>query len=299
MKHFGINQTLRAGVIGLCLTGSMTASAMLPIAEYMFDEPGGVYATNTGTSSVTTPLEMFNNGVLADTHGPGFAKGGLDQRFVNGSTSGQAQLTTGGNTTTIDDNNLDAFVSFTLMGWMKSETVDGANTVVGNERRLVGKWDFSSDGYMLEGGESGPSQNYLRLRVGGSSVVSGANWGDLNQWTFFAVTYDGSLGTNNVNFYKGTQPGGENNAALVSTTTLAAGTVVDNGNALVVGGRQGGNAARSFDGIMDAVRIFGSQSDSSGALSLSEIQFWQSQVPEPSAVLLLSVGGVLLLRRRS
>jgi hypothetical protein len=139
-----------------------------------------------------------------------------------------------------------------------------------------------------------------------NAQVSGPGYGNVNNWTFFAVTYDGSLvpGIENVKFYRGDFSGGESNAVLVSSHTLrdsnndpVNGSVGDDNQRLNIGQRPVG--VGMFDGWLDVLRIFGSKTDGSGALSLGEIQYWQSQVPEPSVAVLLAVAGCLLLRRRS
>src|ERR1043166_6212321 len=99
----------------LMAASALSGTAATPIHQYYFEEPGSTFATNSGSSSVLIPLEMLKNGLWNDSHGPGVAGYGLDQRFVDGSTSGEAQHTTGQNAVTVDDNNLDNFVSFTLM----------------------------------------------------------------------------------------------------------------------------------------------------------------------------------------
>src|ERR1051325_6144156 len=242
----------------LIAVGGFSADAAVPIAEYKFDEPGGVYATNTGSSSVTTPLEMLSNGAQNNNHGVGVADGGLDISTASGNYPGNAQHTTGGNVTPVDDNNLDSLVSFTLMGWMKRN----AATVVGNQNVLLQKYNGSSTGFRLAGSESGPSQDYLRLFVDGSSVLSGNAYSNVNQWTFFAVTYDGSIAAKNVNFYIGRLSGNNSNAVLVSTDTLNEGTVADTSDFLTLGSLPGGTT-RNFNGSLDVIRIFGSQTDNS------------------------------------
>jgi hypothetical protein len=297
MNRLGKWKVLAALASGVIAWTAARADASKPIKEFLFDEPAGFNALNTGSSSTLAPaLEMIKNtnGVenLNNSHGLGVAGGGLDQSFVDGSTSGQAQDTGGGNNFAINDTNVNNLASFTLMGWMKR---DGAS-VVGNERRIVYKSNGTA-GFRLEGGESG-SQDYLRLWVDGSTVLSGNAYSSVNEWTYFAVTYDGTIATNNVNFYIGTLSGGNSNAVLVNTTTLNQGTTDNNGDLFAVGGIAGGNISRSFDGSLDVIRVFGSHTDNSGALSLSQIQVWQSDIPEPSIAMLFGVSGLLLWRVR-
>ena len=277
----------RTAIVVAIMARTLSAQAARPIDEFLFDEPAGFFATNSGSSSVIVPLEMLKNGSWHDSHGPGLANGGLDQSFADGSNAGSAQQTTLQNTFTIDDNNIDTLKSFTLMGWLKS---DGVPSPGGN---LFLKHD-GANGFGLNAGGGG-----LGLLVDGGAASSAAAYTTSDQWTFFAATYDGTIVANNVKFYKGTATGNFSNAVLVSTHTLNQGTVNDSGEALVLAGRGGGNTPfYTFDGVVDVMRIFGSKTDDSGVLSLGEIQFWQTQIPEPSTVALLALGGLLILRRK-
>jgi len=132
----------------------------------------------------------------------------------------------------------------------------------------------------------------LRLRVDAAGVVVsgvGTYPADGNELVFVAVSYDGTKTSSNVLFYRGTAA---TSLSLVSTVTLNEGTVDTFPGRLAVGGRSGFNGPRTFHGIMDNVRIFGSKTDATGALSLAEIdEVFQGDFTEE-----VPAGTVILIR---
>jgi hypothetical protein len=101
------------------------------------------------------------------------------------------------------------------------------------------------------------------------SAISTA-WNQTEQWVFFAITYDGTASSNNVRFYKGGKTG---EVTLVVTATLNAGVVVETINPFIVGNAAGAvNNNRSFKGILDNVRIYGSTTDGSGVLAIGQLE---------------------------
>ena len=262
MKSIMLHSRILIGVVTLAIAGATAGFSASPIVEYLFEESGTV-ASNTG-SAASADLTLGKNGATSDTHSPeGDGYSGLralDHRF--GDTAIGARGVSG------NVPELDGLDSFTLMGWYDSERSDGW---VGNERRLFDTGASDTFTFRLEGGESGPGQDMLRLRIGGNTVVSGAGTypDDGNEYVFFAVTYDGSQASDNVLFYRGndsTEP------SVVATVSLNAGPVPVRTNFVVaVGGRIGFNGPRTFHGLLDNARIFGSTTDASGALSDLEI----------------------------
>jgi hypothetical protein len=133
---------------------------------------------------------------------------------------------------------------------------------------------------------------------GGSTTLT-------QQWVFFAISYDGTLTSNNVNFYSGTIG---STVSLINQGTINAGAITDDAVGFALG--NGWNAfSRPFDGLMDNVRIFGSKTDATGVLGLSDLQYIQSQdlnnealaiVPEPGSATMIASGIALLglVRRR-
>jgi hypothetical protein len=94
-------------------------------------------------------------------------------------------------------------------------------------------------------------------------------------WRFFAVTYDSTLGSGQVKWYFGTA---SSNAALSDTDDYAQGAVDPNiGPNCTIGhfntATRAGATDRMFRGLIDDIRIYGSQTSSGeGALSLEQIE---------------------------
>jgi hypothetical protein len=148
-------------------------------------------------------------------------------------------------------------------------------------------------GFALADGGSGTLILYVN-GTGGFSSTSFTSGGDV--WTFFAVSYDGTLTSNNLNFYRGTTTTGV--VQVGSAVTLNKGVVANDTNGLSIGNN---NAAfnRPYDGLLDNMRIFGSSTDGSGVVSLATLESYRANdllaIPEPSTgVLLLGSFAILL-----
>jgi hypothetical protein len=76
------------------------------------------------------------------------------------------------------------------------------------------------------------------------------------------------------------------------------GTIANNTAGLTVGNYADTSIQRPFDGLLDNMRIFGSTTDASGALSLAELETIRAAdiIPEPGAVWLLLIGGLMAWR---
>jgi hypothetical protein len=106
---------------------------------------------------------------------------------------------------------------------------------------------------------------------GGGNPESEQSYFSEDQWVFFAITYDSTLSSDNMKFYQGTT---SQSVALVFTATVNGGAIRNAGNLLVLG--NGANAVRAFPALFDNMRIFGSKSADSGALTLAEIEAYRS-----------------------
>ncbi len=281
------------GVGLLCALFVAQGRAAAPLVEYYFDETGTT-VTNSGSLAPGLNATMYVNPgwVVSNLHGVGVAGGSLDQRSINRTTTNATAANTSGS--------LGALQSLTIMGWFKTE----AGKSYDDDSWLVGYGDKSS-GFGLavpNVGGGGSGTNQLKFRINNASVSGvSSSFADGTNWTFFALTYNGfgSGSDYRTKFYWGTLGGGNSNASFLSEVW----TAPTNVPAAAVGLFIGANCnlpSRTFVGEMDVVRVFGSTTDASGVLSLSEIQTWQSQlasIPEPSAALLVGAGALLVVLR--
>lgn len=87
-------------------------------------------------------------------------------------------------------------------------------------------------------------------------------------WVFFAMTYNGAGGANNVKYYGA-------NSLNSSVQQLAVGTLGGPNTGNVSSGIDIGNTfggIRPFDGLLDNIRLHGSKTDATGALDLTALQ---------------------------
>jgi hypothetical protein len=287
---------------------SVSRAAPLPILEYKFDTlvpstTSDVASTGTNTTAVTMRDISGNPADRRGVGGSGVSGLATDFAFANNQVSsmGSAAGTALGRADQADIASVDGLMSFTVQGWIKPDEAPG-----GSARIISNISDSNTKGFEFG---VGSASNKLRLSINTSLAgtasqlvdsAADANYASTTQWTFFACSYDGSLTSNNVKFYVGTAG---TPVTLVSTATLNMGTVPDDST----GGLTIGNytntpsgSGRTYDGLLDNIRIFGSQSDNSGVLTQSDLESLRSaDVPEPSSVALVFAGlGGLLLRRR-
>jgi hypothetical protein len=185
-----------------------------------------------------------------------------DRAFDNTASTGMGSGGTGGRATQLYDEPVDGLLSLTLQGWFKAESTVGSNA------RLFAK-QGSGTGFLF----LAPSGGTLSLEINGSSsTMSSAQFSEVGQWIFFAVTYDGSTSANNVKFYKATPTNG---VTLVETRTLNFGRVVTNSSPVTFANANG--LQRPIDGLLDNLRIFGSKTDNRGALTAAQLEWFRNK----------------------
>lgn len=254
---------------------------------------------NAGSAANATLA--YYGGAASSSAGSGVSGAGGDSALNN---TGAAGMGTGGNSaagasTSSKSVDFGTLGSFTIAGWYNAETVAGGGA------KLFELYGTGTNNVVTLIAES---STRLALSIFGSSSgnnsTSQSGYSTTNGWVFFAVTYNGTTATNNLNFYIGNASSlSAAGARSITATNLALGeTGVGVGN----GYYNNGNANRPFDGLIDEIAFYGAGADSAaGALSLSQLDALRlaslSGIPEPSSAAAL-LGGIGLafaaLRRR-
>jgi hypothetical protein len=252
-----------ATIIISLLVFSVSSYGKELILEYLFDEIG-IFAYSTGSDK--TPLVLINNRrIEEDIHsegGMGVSGSPNDRAFDNYSWCNPHQ----GGIALADSEELAAKIiglkSLTIQGWFWTEEIQASYlTPTGglNEAPIV------RGPFMLDMSQS-IEDIRLRFRVATNRAISGPGYAKTKEWVFFAVTYDKSKRSQNVNFYIGTetQP-----VTLVSTTTLDVELRKD--LLFQLGGHSPGGAGM-FYGLLDNIRLYGSDTDATGVLICGELE---------------------------
>lgn len=268
--------------LGIASGLSCAAFAATPILEFTFNETGAT-ASSSGSAAVSGNMwnSAFASTDLHGSSGSGVSGTPGDRAFDNSSSTGMGSAGTGGVVNLGDAGQIDGLSSFTLQGWFNT------STAIGNAARLFDKnTGGGTSGFLLR---ANTTAGQLVLTVNNQSAVSSTSFGATNSWVFFAVTFDGTLATNNVNFYVGSSAA---SVSLVTTATVAATQSIANGIVATLGNTSwlaSGAAAnnRPFDGQLDNMRIYGASSGAGGVLSLAELEAVRladaTPIPEPSA----------------
>ena len=162
--------------------------------------------------------------------------------------------------------------SFTVLGWARPEALDigsGGNRIV----------------FSLNGSQNGIDLVHLadgRLRLSVNEWPDGVKDDSspdrlrIGEWTFFAVTYDATVATDNVRWYFGDE---SSPAEADTVVTYNRGTTADDGGPLAIGNfnrtMQGHGYDRQFRGHLRGIEIYGSTIGPKGVLSLDDIRLRQ------------------------
>jgi hypothetical protein len=282
-------------------TLGITSPAFSQILEYKFnDAVNGTTSVSTGSTTTAVTFQNASN-VATDLHGAagsGVSGQAGDLAFDNTASTGMG-TGTGGYANGGDINAIDSLTSFTVQGWFYtsiSGTVSGA--------RLMEKNQNANNNVSLQYNRNG-SAGSLALTLGTTTMSSTAAFSStdatlatLNGWVFFAVTYDGTLTSNNVNFYTGTTAAAV--TQIGTSGTLNGGTLGTNTGSMKLGNLNGNT--KPWDGYLDDIRVYGATSGNGGVLTLSQLDTLRAAdaVPEPAtwALLAFSLTTVMILRRR-
>lgn len=289
--------TLAAAVLAALMGNPANAAHLL---GYNFNETGTSAAADGSAATAGSPtLNLIgNNGSPADLHaGPGSGVSGAsgDRAFDNTGSTGILTASRGQHAA--DFNAIDGLTKFTLGGWFKLPST--ATESIGRQAALFENGTISVldplAGFRLRGGAAANSGT-LALRVNRDfEVESSAAYTEIGQWVNFAVTYDGTKATNNVQFYKGTTT---SPLTLVSMRSLNAGPTAQDAIPLTVGTTPtSGLTFNSFNGLLDNLRIWDSVVPLAG---LEAVRQGDVGVPEPATGVQLGLGFLLSqgVRRR-
>jgi unsaturated rhamnogalacturonyl hydrolase len=278
------------GIDGITYTDSMTVTVITqapPVLEMQFDfEDSG---TTTTDSVAGVSLRLVNaSRSPTDLHGGmGSGVGGYGKalNLVATSMGGTGPLAFTTNNTTIAFGTLNAF---TLTLWIKPASsllvngfprffTLGTNGIT--DRQVANSLQLLSDGNVQ------PANTSVQAFVN-TLATSGPAFGSFNlpanQWSFLALTYDGST----LNFYGGSET---NPVSLQSSTTFDAGPVtLSHAWTLMLGNRL--TLDRAFSGQLDAVRFY------AGACSLPVLESIRSTAVAPSAISFNQGGGSLIFK---
>jgi hypothetical protein len=302
------------------LLGSAAAfAAPTPILQYQFDDAiNGAQSLSTGSDNTAAANLTFYNSSNVATNLHGAASSGVsgladDLAFNLTSATRMGNGGSGFSTAdgvlakqSADNNSIDGLSSWTVSGWFKAD-----GSAIGNDTQLV----LNGTDFQIKATSAGtPTSGAIgRLRAtvdNQDKTTSAAISTETQKWVFFAVTYSGTDSplTGTLNFYRGYRNATEGGAGFdvtnIGTVSAPAG-VTDNDAAIFM---LGNNSAfsRPLDGLLDNIRVFGSKTDATGALSLADLQTIRANdvtgnvtaVPEPASLGLLSLGGLAMLRRR-
>jgi hypothetical protein len=268
--------------------GTAAAHTSLPpvlIVEFLFKENAGTSPANSGASGSNYPTATMTASKPAwtATAAPNGGPAALD---FDKSGGVYAVDIGGGN----GIENLKNLKSFTITGWaIPADIKEGpSDKMAGGGNRILSWFNpmkvnegvelvYRADGSLQLGigqwADASAARSkpaiipYIETKAG----VAGTDvW---NKWRFFAVTYDSGLASNHVKFYCCTQ---NEDAKLINACDYNRGP----SGAKISPQLTIGNVPpqtrpmapeRTFRGILDEIRIFGSTLDGSGALPIEEI----------------------------
>lgn len=264
------------------LTVSTQPNSNPPAFAFNFDEGIGTTEANAGTLAGYT--DPFTSVFTWSNHAPINGTNSLNL----GNTSGDYGVDFTGT------DRLEDLTSFTITGWINATSITtgpGGNRIVtwlpGGSSKGV-DLAFQSDGRLALGinqwndAASGVNPSNVSGSVASTSKITVDPAGSFNNWRFFAVTYDGTVATNNVKFYFGTN---SSTATLDQVWTYTPPTrTPDISPVLTLGNhvpliRAAGNTTQLFKGYLDQIHIYTSTTDGGGAKTAPELAVIQNAAP--------------------
>ncbi len=155
------------------------------------------------------------------------------------------------------DNSGNGLAKFTVCGWFKAESLMNQTGISLIRRVYV---DAANN---TLGIRTADTFGRFKLTVNNISETN-VNWFNTEKlWTFFAVTYDGTITADNVQWYRGTDDGTLH--ANYPVSTLNAGAMLPSGQPLIIGNGLI-DGTETFDGAIDEIKIF------NDVLTLEQVQ---------------------------
>ena len=253
--------------LALCLYAAQSASAALVFQMDFNDADGNQSLTDRGTTGATGTES--GNFAYSTTVAPSNYGG------YSGSFDGSSGAVDFG-----DIDALDGLSTMTITAWIR---MDSAGE--GGAGRIVRKRDGTTSGFETYYHATDSELEF----VAKNSVANGGGSISFGDWTFIAMTYDSVA--EEATFYTGDGT----TLSGPDTVTLASGSLGSNSVSLLIGNIEADS--RTFDGLIDNVRIYDSVENSASLESIMQFND-ASFVPEPSSTALLGLGGLAFALRR-
>tara|TARA_B110000881_G_scaffold180280_2_gene166192 strand:- start:33 stop:893 length:861 start_codon:yes stop_codon:yes gene_type:complete len=244
-----------------------------PIVYYEFDETSGTTAENSGSLGAALNGTISGAITLNQTT---FAQGGTAYNFGGGHVQALGALP-------------NSLTEWTVEAWVNSDK-NSASNIVSNDQ---GGWnDDVLIGLRPENGSALiPAGNFGVSQQGAPGATRDTPSAIIgpNMWHHVAVAGSTLAGTLTV-YIDGTQVAQDSDLANGVTFNGADG--LGTAHLAVGAAREGGALGRTFGGLLDEVAIYDS------VLTPAQISAHaNATIPEPGSALLLSLGGLVLLRR--
>lgn len=249
---------------GLSLCGPLARADGPLILEYRFNSDGPRHSPDVGPDKAALVTKTAENKPLVATEELGAGvSGAASDRAIDFSSATGMGMGSSGPFARLDDADaariFDGLTSFTVSGWIKAEEV------IGNTVEFLHKMGLNEEGFDSGWKVTLVPKGRLRLFVNDKNIVSErSDWARPGEWVFFAITYDGTLKSNNASFYFGTK---NDPVILSSKQTMVAGPVKPNDVMLFLS-----RPDRPFRGLIDNIRIHGAAGGSEGALSDKQLE---------------------------
>jgi hypothetical protein len=245
-----------------------------PLVELHFDEARGRTAVNTGVSQRLAAKALLTE--ERPSRSANTPPGGGSHSLDFGRKAGEYAV----DLPEAIAEELEALASFTITAWVNCTSDKegaGGNRIVHMADTLGTKAGIdlvvTRDGRLKLGVNEWPDTTRAVSSAGRLPVDRNAG---KDNWRFVAVTYDSTADKNQVRFYVGS-PGKE--MSLDKAVTYDHGPVGKGTGRLTIGhfnpGVRRNHRDRMLRGLIDEVRIFGSKTDGTGALSIEQVRALQ------------------------